>query len=169
MTTNFSFDQIKDVLDTADQKDRNTRFKCQIQSCVEFLDVVIQDVNEQLTTSVFHKTSAEPYILPYTSDHSCHVHRNIPYTALLRAARICSNAHDFTTESIRIDMSLLLNDDPPPLITKHVSRFFEQYNAQSVLKQLTVSCIRDYCTNRLATKNSHKRQQHLIFHGYPSY
>ena len=33
-------------------------------------------------------------------------------------------------------MSLLLNDYPPAFITKHVSRFFDQYNAQSVLKQL---------------------------------
>ena len=136
MTTNLSFDQIKAKMDTADQKDRNIRIKYQIHSCVEFLDVVIQNNNGQLTTSVFHKPTAEPYILPYTSDHPRHVHRNIPYAALLRAARICSNVHDFTIERIRIDMSLLLNDYPPAFITKHVSRFFDQYNAQSVLKQL---------------------------------
>ena len=58
------------------------------------------------------------------------------YAALLRAARICSNVHDFTIERIRIDMPLLLNDYPPAFITKHTSRFFDQYNAQSVLKQL---------------------------------
>ena len=136
MTTNLSFDQIKAKMDTADQKDRNIRIKHQIQSCVEFLDVVIQNDNGQLTTSVFHKPTAEPYILPYTSDHPRHVHRNIPYAALLRAARICSNVHDFTIERIRIDMSLLLNDYPPAFINKHFSRFFDQYNAQSVLKQL---------------------------------
>ena len=136
MTTNLSFDQIKDILDTAYQKDRNIRIKYKIQSCVEFLDVIIQNDNGQLTTSVFHKPSAEPYILPYTSDHPRHVHRTIPYAALLRAARIYSNVHDFTIERIRIDMPLLLNDYPPAFITKHVSRFFDQYNAQSVLKQL---------------------------------
>ena len=136
MTTNLSFDQIKARLDTADQKDRNIRIKYQIQSCVEFRDVIIQNDNGQLTTSVFHKPTAELYILPYTSDHPRHVHRNIPYAALLRAARICSNEHDFTIERIRIDMSLLLNDYPPAFISKHVSRFFEQYNTQSVLKQL---------------------------------
>jgi hypothetical protein len=136
MPTNLSFDQIKDILDMADQKDRNIRIKYQIQSCVEFLDVVIQNDNGQLITSVFHKPTAEPYILPYTSDHPRHVHRNIPYAALLRAARICSNVHDFTIERIRIDMSLLLNDYPPAFITKHITRFFDQYNAQSILKQL---------------------------------
>ena len=98
--------------------------------------MVIPNDNGQLITSVFHQHTAEPDILPYTSDHPRHVHRNIPYRALLRAARICSNVHDFTIERIRIDMSLLLNDYPPAFITKHVSRFFDQYNAQSRLKQL---------------------------------
>ena len=136
MSTNLSFDQIKDILDTADQKDRNIRIKYQIQSCVDFLDMAIQNDNGYSTTSVFHKPTVEPYILPYTSAHSRHVHRNIPYAALLRAARICSNVHDFTIERIRIDTSLLLHDYPPGFITKHINRFFDQYNAQSVLKQL---------------------------------
>ena len=126
MTTNLSFDQIKDILDTANQKDRNSRIKYQIQSCVEFLDVVIQNGNGQLTTFVFYKPTAEPYGLLYISDHPRHVHRNIPYAALLRAARICSNVHDFTIERIRIDMPLLLNDHPPAFITKHTSRFFDR-------------------------------------------
>ena len=98
--------------------------------------MAIQNDNEHLTTLVFHKPTVEPYILPYTSDHSRHVHRNIPYAALLRAARICSNVYDFTIERIRIDMSLLLNDYPPAFITKHINRFFDQYNPQSVLKHL---------------------------------
>ena len=132
----MSFDQIKAKMDTADQKDRNIRIKSQIQSCVEFLDVVIQNDNGQLNTSVFHKPTAEPYILPYTSDHPRHVHRNIPYAALLRAVWMRSEVHDFTIEYIRIDMSLLLNDYSPAFLTKHTSRFFDQYNAQSVLKQL---------------------------------
>ena len=118
----------------ANQKDRNIRMKYHIQSCVEFLDVVIQNDNGQLITSVFHQPTAEPYILPYKFDHPRHVYCNITYAALLRAARISFNVHDFTIERIRIDMSLLLNDDPPAFITKHVSRFFDQCNAQSVLK-----------------------------------
>ena len=136
MTTNLTFDQITAKLDTADQKDRNIRIKYQIQSCVEFLDVVVQHHNGQPTTSVFHKPTAEPCILPQTSDHSRHVHRNIPYAALLRAVQICSSVHDFTVECIQIDMSLLLNDYPPAFITKDTSRLFDQYTTQSVLKQL---------------------------------
>ena len=143
MTTNLSFDQIKDMLDTADQKDRNIRIRYQIQSCVEFLDVAIQNDNRHLTKSVFYKPTAEPYILPYKLDHPHHVHRNISYDALLRAARICSNVHDFTIERIRIIMSLLLNYYPSALITKHLRRFFDQCNAQSMLSQLDEQCYHD--------------------------
>jgi hypothetical protein len=162
MTTNLSFDQIKDILDTADQKDRNIRIKYQIQSCVDFLDVVIQNDHGHLTTAVFHKPTAEPYILPYTSDHPRHVHRNIPYAALLRAARICSNVHDFTIERIRIDMSLLLNDYLPAFLTKHISRFFEQYNGQLVLKQLGEQDYRDLNQKLLHQPTRREKQLQMI-------
>ena len=137
MTTNLPFDQIKELLDIADQKDRNIRIKYKIQSCVDFLDVAIQNDNGNLTTSVFHKPTAKPDILPYTSDHPRHVHRNIPYAGLLRAARICYNVHDFAFKCIRIDMSLLLNDYPPAFITEPISRFSDRYNARSALKPLS--------------------------------
>ena len=76
MTTHLSFDQIKNILDMVDQKDRNSRIKYQIQSCVEFLDVVILNDNGQLTTSAFHNPTADPCIFPYTSDHPRHARRN---------------------------------------------------------------------------------------------
>ncbi|CAF1141685.1 unnamed protein product [Didymodactylos carnosus] len=82
------------------------------------------------------KTTAEPYILPYTSDHPRHIHRNIPYTALLRAARICSDVTDFNLECIRIDISLLLNRYPPQFITQQFDRFFNLNHAMPVLSEL---------------------------------
>ena len=85
-----------------------------------------------LYTHFFYKPTAEPYILPYTSDHPRHTHRNIPYTALLRAARICSHVTDFDLECIRIDISLLLNNYPPHFIAKQFIRFFHFNNAMSV-------------------------------------
>jgi hypothetical protein len=81
MTINLSFDQISGKLVTVDQNDRNDRIRYQIQSRVDFIDVIIQNDNGHLTTSVFDKPTAEPYILPYTSDHPRHVHRNIPCAA----------------------------------------------------------------------------------------
>ena len=64
------------------------------------------------------------------------MHRNIPYEALMRAVRLCSNVHDFNMERIRIDLALLLNDYPPDFISKHFHRFFHLNNAMSVWKQL---------------------------------
>ncbi|CAF3427154.1 unnamed protein product, partial [Rotaria sp. Silwood2] len=97
---------------------------------------ILTNENGQLRTSIYHKLTTEPDILPYTSDHPHHIHRNIPYEALLRAARICSNVDDFNSERIRIDMSLLLNKYPPNFISKHFNRFFRLNNAMPVLNQL---------------------------------
>ena len=98
-----------------------------------FLVITITNENGRLRTSFFHKPTTEPYILPYASDHPHHVRGNIPYVALLRAARICSHVNDFNSECIRIDMSLLLNHYPPNFIKKQFNRFFHLNNALPVL------------------------------------
>ncbi|CAF1207319.1 unnamed protein product [Didymodactylos carnosus] len=84
-------------------------------------------------TTLYHKPAAEPYILPRKSDHPRHSHRNIPYGALVRALRICSNRHDFNTELVRIDMTLLLNGYPPNFITKQFNRLFDSNHDMSLL------------------------------------
>ena len=65
-----------------------------------------------------------------------HVHRNIPYAALLRAARICSHVDDLNSERLRIDMSLLLNNYPPSYISKQFHRFFTRNDALPALDRL---------------------------------
>ena len=139
MTTNLSREQIDARMRKADSKDPNIRISYTIASAVDFLDVTISNEEGQLTTSIFHKPAAEPYVLPYTSDHPRHVHRNIPYAALLRAARLCSNVHDFDLERVRIDMTLLLNEYPPAFISEHFNRFFELNHALPVLTKLDAS------------------------------
>ena len=136
MTTNLSREEIDARMSEADSKDPNIRISYSIASAVDFLDVTISNDNGQLITSIFHKPAAEPYVLPYTSDHPRHVHRNIPYAALLRAARLCSNVHDFDLERHRIDMTLLLNEYPPAFISEHFHRFFQLNDAVPVLTKL---------------------------------
>jgi len=136
MTTNRTIDDIKKELDKSANKDINIKINYKFDISVDFLDITITNDNAKLRTSIFHKPVAEPYILPFTSDHPRHIHRNIPYATLLRAARICSNVDDFNTESIRIDVSLLLNNYPPEFISKQFCRFFKLNNAMPVLKQL---------------------------------
>jgi hypothetical protein len=136
MTTNQSLAEIQIELEKAKKKDINIEIECTIDSSVNYLDVRITNENGTLRTSVYHKPTAEPYYLPYTSDHPHKYHRNIPYSALIRAARICSNVHDFNSERLRIDVSLLLCQYPPKFITNQFLRFFQVNNAMSVLKEL---------------------------------
>jgi hypothetical protein len=136
MTTNQTIEQINIELDKARNRDINIQVDLTISMSVNFLDVTITNEDGHLRTSVYHKPTTEPYILPYTSDHPRHIHRNIPYAALLRAARICSHVDDFNSERLRIDMSLLLNNYPPNYISKQFHRFFTQNHALSVLEKL---------------------------------
>ena len=114
----------------------NIQVNLTISTSVNFLDVTITNEDGHLRTSVYHKPTNEPYILPYTSDHPRHIHRNIPYAALLRAARICSHVDDFNSERLRADMSLLLNNYPPSYISKQFHRFFTKNDALPVLDRL---------------------------------
>jgi hypothetical protein len=102
----------------------------------EFLDVYLQNDHGSLRTSVFHKPAAEPYILPYSSDHPRHIHINIPYEALLRAARYCSNVYAFDKERLHIEMILLVNGYPPQFLQRHFNRFFRLNQVVQVLTDL---------------------------------
>ncbi|CAF1421199.1 unnamed protein product [Adineta ricciae] len=123
-------------LEKANNKDINIKISTSINTSVHFLDVTVINESGHLRTSIYHKPTTEPYVLPYTSDHPRHIYRNIPYAALLRAARICSNVEDFHSECIRIDMSLLLNKYPAAFITEQFQRFFHLNDAISVSSQL---------------------------------
>jgi hypothetical protein len=124
MATNQPIDEFHIELEKAQKKDVNIEITPVISTSVNFLDVIITNENGQLRTSIYHKPTVEPCIIPHTSDNPRHIHRNIPYAALLRAARLCSHVNDFNSERIRIDMSLLLNHYSPKFITKQIQSFF---------------------------------------------
>ncbi|CAF1349824.1 unnamed protein product [Adineta steineri] len=136
MTTNQSLDDIRIVLEKAKHKDINIEIECTIASTVNYLDVITTNEEGQLKTTVYHKPTAEPYYLPYRSDHPHKYHRNIPYSALTRAARLCSNVHDFNLERLRIEMSLLLGQYPLKMITNEFLRFFQMNKAMPIFQQL---------------------------------
>ena len=136
MTTNQSLDDIQKVLNEAKTKDINIEIECTIDTTVNYLDVTISNEHGHLRTCVYHKPTADPYYLPYTSDHPHKYHRNITYTALIRAARLCSNVHDFNLERIRIDVSLLLSQYPRKFISDQFLRFFQVNTAMSVFTEL---------------------------------
>ena len=134
MTPNQTTEEINCVLEAAQKKDINIEIETNISSSVNYLEVTITNDNGQLRTKVYHKPTAEPYYLPYTSDHPHRYHRNIPYSALLRAARFCFDVDDFNQERHRLDVSLLLSDYPPKMITNEFLRFFQVNNPDLVLR-----------------------------------
>ncbi|CAF1374090.1 unnamed protein product [Rotaria sordida] len=118
--------------------------------------------NGQLKTSLYYKLTTEPYILPYTSDHSRHIHRNMPYAALLCAARICSDVQDFNTECIRIDMFLLVNNYPPNFIKKQIYRFFQLNNAMPIVNELNDQVYHRLHQQLLSQPTQREKQLHLM-------
>ena len=67
--------------------------------------------NEQgvLCTSVYRKPSAEPYVLPFLSDHPRYTFANVIQTALVRAVRYSSTYHIFNNERRAVELMLLYN------------------------------------------------------------
>ena len=82
MATNESIEKLNVELEKAKYRDINIEITPTIGTSVNFLDVTITNENGHLRTSIYHKSTAEPYILPYTSDHPRHIHRHIPYASL---------------------------------------------------------------------------------------
>ena len=136
MITNQDINEVEKQLQMASKKDKNIQINYEINTSVNFLDITISNKNGCLKTTIYHKPTTEPYILPFTSDHPRRIHRNIPYAALLRAARLCLHVDDFNLERIRIGMSLLLNEYPSNFISQQFNRFFQLNHAMPVIDQL---------------------------------
>ena len=137
MSSNMSTAAIRRMLDWMNDKDgENIRITYSIGFKVEFLDVQVENHHGSLKTAVYRKPAAEPYILPYTSDHPRHVHVNIPYEALLHAVRLCSDVYAFDNERLNIEIKLLLNEYPPRFVKYHFDRFFRLNQVPKVFTEL---------------------------------
>jgi hypothetical protein len=112
-TSNQSVDAINQMLDEANQFHPNIKLVPQLGTSVSFLDVFIENKNGILATSVYHKEAAEPYIVPFKSDHPRHVFINIIDNALLRAIRYSSTLAKFNEERRSIKLMLLYNGSLP--------------------------------------------------------
>jgi hypothetical protein len=137
MTPNMSLDAIHVQLDRMNKKDeKHIQITYSVGLSAQFLDVHIENCHGTLTTSVFHKPATEPYVLPFSSDHPRHIHTNITYEALLRAARYCSDVCAFDKERLNIEMILLMNGYPPQFLQRHFNRFFRLNQAVQVSTEL---------------------------------
>jgi len=95
------------MLDGLNHLHENIKLVHQTGSSVSFLDVLIENKDGILATSVFHQVVAELKILPFTSDHPRHVFANIIDGALLRAVHYSSNLSIFQKEQRSLQVMLL--------------------------------------------------------------
>ena len=109
ITSNKSLDSINQMLDEANSFHPNIKLVRQIGASIPFLDVLIENKNGLLATSVYDKMAAEPYLVPFNSDHPRHVFQNIVESALLRALRYSSTWQTFNYERRSIQLMLLYN------------------------------------------------------------
>jgi hypothetical protein len=85
----------------------NIKLVGEIGKCITFLDIRINSDNGILSTSVYHKEAAEPYVIPFKSDHPRHTFGNIVQGALARAVRYSSTLKAFDTERRNVKLMLL--------------------------------------------------------------
>jgi hypothetical protein len=102
-------ESINAMLNEANNFHPNIKLTYQIGTSLPFLDVFIENKSGILTISVYHKEAAEPYILPFKSDHPRHVFGNIIETALILAIRYSTTSDIFNIEQRSIKLMLLYN------------------------------------------------------------
>ena len=100
---------VQQLLTDAQTWHSNIKLQANMGTSVPFLDVLIRHNEGVLHTSVYHKPSSEPYVVPFDSDHPRHTFPNIIQTALVRAIRYSSTLETFTKEQIAIELMLLYN------------------------------------------------------------
>jgi len=125
LTTKKSKVEIERILSDLGKKDKNIGLTFETGPHVDYLDIRVQVEVPNFRTKVYRKLAAQPYILPFNSAHPPHVMKNIPFSALLRAVRICSHRENLEEEIEKVRITLLLNRYPQNFIDRHFRRFFE--------------------------------------------
>ena len=100
---------MRNLLAEANQWHPNIKPDYKISKNLPFLDVLFHNNNGLLITSVYHKPTAEPYVVPFISDHPRHTFCNIIQTALKRAVRYSSTFELFNHERRSIKLMSLYN------------------------------------------------------------
>ena len=109
MTWNRSERDLIKLLEDANQWHPNIKLDYKIGKSLPFLDFLLANMNGTLQTSVYHKPTAEPYLVPFISDHSRHVFVNIIHNHLTHALRYSSTLEAFNYERRYIKLMLLYN------------------------------------------------------------
>ena len=110
MTWNRSEEESPRLLADADTCNPNIKLDYKIGKSLPFLDVHLTNNNGILSTSVYHKPTAQPYVRPFTSDCPRHVFSSIIKTSIERATRYSSTFETFNYERRYIKLMLLYKE-----------------------------------------------------------
>ncbi|CAF2144204.1 unnamed protein product, partial [Rotaria magnacalcarata] len=127
MTWNKSENASKQILENANNWYPNIKLEYKIGKSLPFLDVLLTNINGILSASVYHKPTAEPYVVPFISDHPRHVFENIVQTSLRRAIKYSSTFQLFNDERRYIKSTFLYNGYPSSFIDKTFRKFFSGF------------------------------------------
>ncbi|CAF4941297.1 unnamed protein product [Rotaria socialis] len=139
-TSNDSLECIDQMLDEANNFHPNIKLVRQIGRSVPFLDVLIENRKGTLTTSVYHKEAAEPYVVPFGSDHPDHVFRNTVDTAITRAVRYSTTLSEFEEEIRQMKLMFLYNGYPPRHIYRRLTTLFSKYLLKNFILPMLNKC-----------------------------
>ncbi|CAF5041203.1 unnamed protein product, partial [Rotaria magnacalcarata] len=131
MTWNRSEEELRKFLDDANTWHPNIKLDYKIGYSLPFLDVQLTNNNGILSTSVYHKPAAEPYVTPFISDHPRHVFSNIIKTFIDRAVRYSSTFEAFNYERLHIKLMLLYNGYPSTFIENEFQKYLSSYISTS--------------------------------------
>ena len=163
LTTRKSRIEMDKVLAELGKVDKNIGLTFETGEHVDYLDVRISVEQPGFRTKVYRKLAAQPYILPFNSAHPPHVMKNIPFSALLRATRICSHSNDLAEEIEKVRITLLLNKYPPNFIETHFKRFFETLSGQKDSKLLLSEKHNDFRNQVLEPQWNKKDKNQINF------
>ncbi|CAF2033398.1 unnamed protein product [Rotaria magnacalcarata] len=131
MNWNRSEEELRKFLDDVNTWHPNIKLDYKIGSSLPFLDVQLTNNNGILSTCVYHKPSAEPYVTPFTFDHPRHVFSNIIKTSIERAIRYSSTFEAFNYERRYIKLMLLYNGYSSTFIENEFHKYFSEYISKS--------------------------------------
>ncbi|CAF1524082.1 unnamed protein product, partial [Rotaria magnacalcarata] len=139
-TSNDSLECIDQMLDEANSFHPNIKLVRQIGRSVPFLDVLIENRKGTLTTSVYHKEAAEPYVVPFGSDHPDHVFRNTVDTAITRAVCYSTTLSQFEEEIRQMKLMFLYNGYSPRHIYRRLTTLFSKYLLKNFILPMLNNC-----------------------------
>ncbi|CAF4576880.1 unnamed protein product [Rotaria socialis] len=156
-TSNDSLESIDQMLDEANNFHPNIKLVRQIGRSAPFLDVLIENRKGTLITSVYHKEAAEPYVVPFGSNHPDHVFRNTVDTAITRAVRYSTAVSEFEEEIRQMKLMFLYNGYSPRHIHWRLTTLFSKYLSKYfILPMFNNPDDFDYLRHQLLAKSTDK-------------